>query len=301
MGVHQAFGLTWMMPCDFDRFPMAAVHGRAAIDVCVAESSIAAPPPGAEQIGPLRWLDGERLTFVIPAVGRIRVCSGDLVQVDRDPDCDVELLTLMLAGPVAGVVLGRRGMLPVHGAAVEGPRGAAVLIGAPSAGVSTTAGALMNAGYRLLGDELLALRCDGGSVAGVVGGWNTLQLPVDSAARLGLRKKDVTRSRAGLGRFDLPVRPQAGDPIPVDTIYLLKPAKQQRFSLVPVRGEQQFEALLDANWDRPVRAAMGCYSDDWLLAARIASGSRTRRLERPVTDRVRTRSLLSVLERDLNR
>jgi len=62
-----------------------------------------------------------------------------------------------LLGPVLGVLLRYRGVVCLHGSAVARDGRAAVFVGPPGAGKSTTAAALAQRGYTLLADDIAAL------------------------------------------------------------------------------------------------------------------------------------------------
>lgn len=66
-----------------------------------------------------------------------------------------------LTGPVLGTLLRLRGLLPLHGSAVVGMRGAVAFLGASGAGKSTLAAAFVSRGHAALADDVVAFRYEG--------------------------------------------------------------------------------------------------------------------------------------------
>lgn len=98
--------------------------------------------------------DGDLLDY--RSVGRFLV-TGDQILVDPAPEFDQRLLGLPLLGPIFALLLHRRGVLALHGSAVEIGGEAHIFLGDKGSGKSTTAAALVAAGHRLIADDVVAL------------------------------------------------------------------------------------------------------------------------------------------------
>lgn len=83
--------------------------------------------------------------------------SGTDVWVTWPDGSSLDEATGYLLGPVLGVLLRYRGVVCLHGSAVARNGQAVVFVGPPGAGKSTTAAALAQRGYTLLGDDIAAL------------------------------------------------------------------------------------------------------------------------------------------------
>ncbi|GAB5537300.1 MAG: hypothetical protein Rubg2KO_35490 [Rubricoccaceae bacterium] len=106
------------------------------------------PPSGiahyqADGTDALAWLDRARLRV-----------TDSKITVDST---DEAFAQQCVVGPGLGVLLHQRGMLVLHGAALDVNGQAVVLLGEKGAGKSTTAAALIARGHRLLTDDLVAL------------------------------------------------------------------------------------------------------------------------------------------------
>jgi hypothetical protein len=88
-------------------------------------------------------------------------CNGREVFADWPDPLTLEDSSPYLVGPVLGVVLRLRGMVPLHASAVAIGDHAIALMGPAGAGKSTTAGAFARCGHRVISDDVVALRPEG--------------------------------------------------------------------------------------------------------------------------------------------
>lgn len=92
-----------------------------------------------------------------PGVAAFRFDGVHCIDVEPYPDAPTSFLAFPLLGPVFGLLLHLRGLVVLHASAVEVKGMSAVFVGDKLAGKSTTAGAFVRAGHRLLTDDLLAV------------------------------------------------------------------------------------------------------------------------------------------------
>ena len=82
---------------------------------------------------------------------------GKEIFADWPDPLTLEDASLYLVGPILGVVLRLRGMVPLHASAVSIGDQAVALVGPAGAGKSTTAAAFARCGYRVISDDVVAL------------------------------------------------------------------------------------------------------------------------------------------------
>jgi hypothetical protein len=87
--------------------------------------------------------------------------NGQEAFADWPDRLTLEDISPYLVGPVLGLVLRLRGMFPLHASAVNIGDHAIALLGPAGAGKSTTAGAFARFGYRVISDDVVALRQEG--------------------------------------------------------------------------------------------------------------------------------------------
>ena len=86
--------------------------------------------------------------------------------------------------PFAALLL-QRGLLPLHGCAIEVDGGAAVFVGRSGCGKSTLAGALRQRGYRVLADDICVISFSAAGEPMVLAAFPQLKLWADALKNLG--------------------------------------------------------------------------------------------------------------------
>jgi hypothetical protein len=99
--------------------------------------------------------DGDVIEY--RGVGGFLVRNPGLIDVDVEAGFDQRLIGMPLLGPVFSLLLHRKGLLVLHGSAVMIGGVAHVFLGDKGAGKSTTAAALIAAGYPLISDDVIAI------------------------------------------------------------------------------------------------------------------------------------------------
>lgn len=125
-------------------------------DVIIRLAAIDGPMPAPAEWRLTRFAPGHAY-FAWQGLGRMAVTDGRMIEVDVLPDVDHALLGLFLLGPVMAALLHQRGILVLHGSAVEiAPGQAALFVGDNGAGKSTLAAAFLKAGCAVLTDDVIA-------------------------------------------------------------------------------------------------------------------------------------------------
>jgi len=134
------------------------------------------------------------------AVGRFLVERGQSITIrPRRGVAPVEIEAFLM-GPVAGVLLHQRGILPLHGSCVEADGCAIVLAGSVGSGKSTVAAALLRKGASLMSDDICPVEFRGDSAPDAA----VMAIPGSVGLRLWPDAKEVFEG-AGVGWS--PIRP----------------------------------------------------------------------------------------------
>ena len=179
------------------------------------------PEPDADR---LAWLDRARL----------RITDGEITVDSADP----AFAQQCVVGPGMGVLLHRRGLLVLHGAAIDVGGRAVVLLGDKGAGKSTTAAALIARGHRLLTDDLVALAPDA-SVPMVLPGPTQMKLWPEAVEAIGL-DATVTPFFEGLAKGIWSEAPTTTSPTPLALVAVLEWGEAE---WTPLEGTAAFGAL----------------------------------------------------------
>lgn len=99
-----------------------------------------------------------RVMFQVPGIATFLIEDGSKIIVTPEPHSKIEEIRLYVLGSCMGALLMQRGILPLHGSAVMLNGKAYAIVGDSGAGKSTLATALINKGYKLITDDVIAVR-----------------------------------------------------------------------------------------------------------------------------------------------
>lgn len=154
--IHAAFGLRYRSRLPWLPAPRVD-EGETGYDVDVAVGHEDPVVPMEAFTQPRFEGSPGNFLFRTRTIADFRVEAGQMVLIS--PKAGVEPLKLwnLLFGTVTGALLIQRGVLALHGCAIETPSGAVVFCGGSGAGKSTLAGLLIAQGLRILDDNIVAL------------------------------------------------------------------------------------------------------------------------------------------------
>jgi hypothetical protein len=232
---HKAFGVNWhSLSLLLPELPLAngagaAGAGPSAVRV-VEEDPASWPPlaPGPHDTPFVQMARGD-LRLTVEGIGRFRVSGGATIAWSREHGevADQDLRTFLL-GSAVGALLIQRGMLVLHGNALEKDGRAIVCLGHSGDGKSTLAYALMQRGWRLLADDLVAVTGEGLVLPGIP----RIKLWEDATRAFGLDPEALPPIRQGMHKYLLmgeEIR-RADQPTPLAALYRIQ---QQRRNVQP--------------------------------------------------------------------
>jgi hypothetical protein len=227
---YSAFGLLWssnalLIP----ELPTAAPPTGAELEGEIAitsEDPLTWPelPPGPHDTAFLQMARGD-LRLSVEGIGRFRITDGERIGWERaDAGVSDQDIRTFLLGSAVGALLIQRGMLVLHGNALEKDGQAIVCLGHSGAGKSTLAYALMQQGWRLLADDLVAVTPEGMVLPGIP----RIKLWHDAAKAFGLDPAALPPIREGMNKYllmgeALQRAPQAAGPqaAALQAVYLI--------------------------------------------------------------------------------
>jgi len=217
---HTAYGLHVRSAFPLPALP-AAGAGRGKADVRVYPGTLAPPRPDGTAAPHFARVDERGAYYFVEGIGGLLVRGGREVVADPLPEGE-GCFDHLVAGIGMGLVLHQRGALTLHASAVAVGGGVVAFVGWKGTGKSTTAAAFHGSGYRVVTDDLLAVRLDGAGPV-VVPGPPSLKLwPEAAAAALGDRPEALPRLLPGAEKR---ARPVAGGPdptpLPLLAVYVL--------------------------------------------------------------------------------
>lgn len=237
MYLYQAYGLHIRSTLPLSGLVRATAGGPA--DVTIEEGPVALD----------RWHelndDGMKLTGVADGVMRFHVMDGERITVELLPGADEEYAQAILTGELFAALLRQRGLLALHASCVAKDGHAVGFIGNSGWGKSTLAMHFVEQGYRLLGDDVLAVSFEGGEPVAIPG-YPQVKLREDAGARYAAETFDGLRAAHSqtdkrLYRCDDAFQEEV---IPLWRLYLLEPRRRETTRVVVLPRSETFAALV---------------------------------------------------------
>ncbi|WP_306796751.1 serine kinase [Mesorhizobium sp. GbtcB19] len=219
------------------------------------------------------------------AVGTFMISgSRRRIDVDPAPGIDDPLLAFPLLGPVMALALHQRGLLVLHASAIAVDGKSVIFMGDKGAGKSTTAGAMIRAGHRLLTDDVVALDLSDPDRPMILPGFPQLKLAADAAGAIHLEQAEVRpQVHPQIDKAQHRLRDGfAAEAVPVSRLYVLERGGQAAIS--PLTGAAALPAVLKFSY--VTRFGREALADDFAAAhlsqcALIAGRIGVSRLEVP--------------------
>ena len=201
---YHAFALHWasegLLIPELPQAELDAAEATPSASITIQEEDPQrwpALPPGPHDTPFLQMTRGD-LRLKVEGIGRFRISNAEQIAWQRaDLSVSDQDLRTFLLGSAVGALLIQRGMLVLHGNALERNGEAIVCMGHSGAGKSTLAYALMQQGWRLLADDLVAITPDGRVLPGIP----RIKLWHDAAKAFGLDPEALPPIRQGMQKY----------------------------------------------------------------------------------------------------
>ena len=217
------------------------------------------------------WMD-------IDDVARYWVRNGEEIIVEPYPDADESSIRVYLLGSALGALLYQRGLLLIHGNAIEVNGACLVCVGDSGAGKSTLAAAFLQNGYRLLADDVVPVTEHGMATPG----FPRIKLWGDTARQLGIETDGLRRIMPDMDKYNVPLGKSFCDtPLPVKWVYVLDPSNDEEFSCLPYEGMARFEPLHENTYRVHFLEYMALKPRHLQQVAALAGNIRMARIQRP--------------------
>lgn len=133
---------------------------------------------------------GETQILSWKAVGKFRIRGMNLIEVDPLPGIDESIIALPLFGIVFSTLMHVRGDLVLHASAVAIEEAGIAFLGDKGAGKSTTASRFLNAGYKLISDDVVRIVFSYDGPPQVHPGFGQVKLWEDAASQISFKNTD---------------------------------------------------------------------------------------------------------------
>lgn len=201
-------------------------------------------------------MKNDELRLKINGVGQFRILNGNTIFWSKENKgvSDQDIIIFML-GSAFGSILIQRGILVLHGNALVKDGKAIICLGHSGFGKSTLAYALIEEGWKMLSDDLVALTSDFEILPGIP----TLKLWEDALLNFNLELDKLRAVRDGLNKYlYIPSKKQYSKlKVPVHSIFILgeEPSKKvnnvESLSIKKVKSDKRAVLILRNHSYRP--------------------------------------------------
>lgn len=236
--------------------------------------------------------------LTIKGITRFLVSQGRHIVINDGEDRTADVRSMLYGSPFVAL-LNQRGSLVLHGSAIETPQGAVIFAGQSGSGKSTLAGAFVQRGYRILTDDVCAIKIDGQGTPVVQPGYPALKVWADSAQSLGLPVEGARKVRESLEKYYTPLGDRfAPESMPVHAIYVLIPHNRPDVELTTVEPSDRLQILVDNTYQYPFVEGLAVQAQHFRIAAAVGGRARFARLKRPITNLITPDTLADVVHED---
>jgi hypothetical protein len=256
--------------------------GEAASDVQIKFAPLSREQLlGGQFISRSLWTSPDSLWLRVPEIGQFLVSNGREILIDPVAGIDEDSIRLFLLGSAFGALLFQRGLLVMHGNAIQIGEQCMICVGPSGAGKSTTAAGFMQRGYSVLADDVVPIDAD----CRALPGFPRIKLWQDAAQQLAVGTTDLRRIRPNLDKFNLPLeRAFSIKKLPVRWIYILDPqVDATAITVKPIHGMNRFLPLQDNTYRLQYLQGMALEAEHLKLCGLLAGRIHLARVTRPQT------------------
>lgn len=213
---------------------------EAIADICFRRGEV--PAQGIDPSSDDTWEQSFAGDFWlnVEEVARFWVRQGKEIIIEPYPEADETSVRVYLLGSAIGALLFQRGLLLIHGNAIEVNGGCLVCVGDSGAGKSTLAAAFLQAGHRLLADDVVPVDAQGLATPG----FPRIKLWGETARQFGIETSGLRRIMPDMDKYNVPLGSAfCATPLPVKWIYVLEPSDEDDFLCEPFDGMARFGPL----------------------------------------------------------
>lgn len=273
-----AYGLTIATELELPELPTAEA-GAVDADVSIRFGTLPTDGLGeAARIGPISWATDDDLLLSIPHIARFRATAGSSIIIDPEPGVDEDSIRVFLLGSALGALLLQRGLLLLHGCAVDVDGKALIAVGPSGIGKSTLAEGFRRRGHAVLSDDLVAINAQGYVIPGIP----RIKLWHDVTEHLSINRDNLPRIRPNLEKFGVSVGgAMAATPIPASWVYGLATYHGAEVTVSPLSGFHCFNLLRENSYRASFVKGLGRRPQHLAQATQLAGRIKASRVERP--------------------
>ncbi len=239
------FGLTISIP--FPCSTLTAVSPADAPDILVQMGSVPKLLENPAVTDPNWHVEPGRYLFLgDDRMGRFLAEGGNHVTVETQPGVDETIQASVFLEYVLAALLRQRGYLILHANTALTPHGAVSISGISGTGKSTALSALLQAGCRMLSDDITAARLHPNGMVEIIPGIPHMKLTDDSAHKLGIDTSLYPRQSWQKTKTIVSTQSYMEEsPAVMQALYILSVGNVETVQLKPLYGREKLFSVQD--------------------------------------------------------
>lgn len=221
--------------------------------------------------------------FRIPNIATFCVQQGKRIIVSPVKGTDNAHLSLFILGSCMGALLMQRKILPLHGSALAIDGKAYAIVGDSGAGKSTLATALLNKGYRLLSDDVIAVSLTRNKMPFILPSYPQQKLWQESLKDLGMDKDGYCSVFERETKYAVPVPTKfSAEPLPLAGIFELVKSENEQIEIHRIERLNRLHTLLRHTYRKLLISGFGLREWQFGISASIVNQMDFFQLTRPI-------------------
>lgn len=163
----------------------------------------------------------DEILFIVPLTATFKVSNGNKIEITRHHEDDVRC-RIFLLGTVMTLILHQRGMLVLHGSAIDHHGQAIIFCGPRGSGKSTLSATYQKEGFPLMSDDVCAIYFDELGNPWLIPSFPVQKLYEDASQRLGLSMDKGTPVPNTPKKFIYPVAHYTSTALPLKAILFIE-------------------------------------------------------------------------------
>jgi hypothetical protein len=188
--------------------------------------------------------NANRVLLHIDEIGSFLIENGMKISFCKDEHCNNKAFRTLLLGSVFSVIFFQRGILPIHGSAVEFGGKCYLIAGPSGVGKSTCAAYLIRKGCRFLSDDVSVLEFDESGTVNVKASYPQQKLMYDTAENLSYDLGSLPLASDDENKYAVPMKDVYLDSaIPLRGLYELCKTSITLPAVTEINGAKRLETI----------------------------------------------------------
>ncbi|CAM3324348.1 MULTISPECIES: phosphoenolpyruvate carboxykinase (ATP) [Paenibacillus] len=226
-----------------------------------------------------------RVMFRVPELAIFAIENGTLISVFPEKSGAEDRIRLYVLGSCMGAILLQRRILPLHGSAIVVNHKAYAFVGHSGHGKSTLASALLQRGYRLLTDDVIAVTLDEQNTPLVTPAYPQQKLWQESLDVFGMNSVDYRPLADRETKYAIPVVEQFSNAkVPLAGVFELVKSNCDKVRIQPIDRLGRLPLLYLHTYRNLLLSGSGLTDWHFDFTARLSGHIDVYRLERPLNE-----------------